>query len=319
LCGLEFPTDPNLIVGLDRADDAGVYRITDDLAIIQTVDFFTPIVDDPYWFGQIAAANAMSDVYAMGGVPKTAMNLVAFPLKQMDISVLRQIIQGGLDKMKEAEVVLIGGHSVEDDELKYGLSVTGFIHPDRVITKKNLHAGDRLILTKPLGTGIINTAIKGGLASKEIIESVTRLMATLNRDAAEVMGHFPVRACTDITGFGLLGHLAEMAVDSGLGLQLKAHDIPIIPETREYAGTGLVPAGAYKNREFRENMIDFAPSLDRVFQDILFDPQTSGGLLICVDKTLARPLLDELKEKGVSDSAIIGEVISEPKGRIVVN
>jgi selenide,water dikinase len=319
LCGLEFPTDPNLIVGLDRADDAGVYRITDDLAIIQTVDFFTPIVDDPYWFGQIAAANAMSDVYAMGGVPKTAMNLVAFPLKQMDISVLRQIIQGGLDKMKEAEVVLVGGHSVEDDELKYGLSVTGFIHPDRVLTKKNLHEGDRLILTKPLGTGIINTAIKGGLASKEIIESVTRLMATLNRDAAEVMGHYPVHACTDITGFGLLGHLAEMVVDSGLGLQLNAHDIPIIPETREYAGTGLVPAGAYKNREFRENMIDFAPSLDRVFQDILFDPQTSGGLLICVDKTLARPLLDELKEKGVSDSAIIGEVISEPKGRIVVN
>jgi selenide,water dikinase len=316
---LEFPTDPNLIVGLDRADDAGVYRITDDLAIIQTVDFFTPIVDDPYWFGQIAAANAMSDVYAMGGVPKTAMNLVAFPLKQMDISVLRQIIQGGLDKMKEAEVVLVGGHSVEDDELKYGLSVTGFIHPDRVLTKKNLHEGDRLILTKPLGTGIINTAIKGGLASKEIIESVTRLMATLNRDAAEVMGHYPVHACTDITGFGLLGHLAEMVVDSGLGLQLNAHDIPIIPETREYAGTGLVPAGAYKNREFRENMIDFAPSVDRVFQDILFDPQTSGGLLICVDKTLARPLLDELKEKGVSDSAIIGEVISEPKGRIVVN
>jgi selenide,water dikinase len=316
---LELPIDPNLIVGLDRADDAGVYRITDDLAIIQTVDFFTPIVDDPYWFGQIAAANAMSDVYAMGGVPKTAMNLVAFPLKNMDISVLRQIIQGGLDKMKEAEVVLIGGHSVEDDELKYGLSVTGFIHPDRVITKKNLHAGDRLILTKPLGTGIINTAIKGGLASKEIIESVTRLMATLNRDAAEVMGHYPVHACTDITGFGLLGHLAEMVVDSGFGLQLKAHDIPIIPETRAYAGTGLVPGGAYKNREFRENMVDFAPSVDRVFQDILFDPQTSGGLLICVDKESAHPLLDELKEKRVSDSAIIGEVVSEPKGRIVVN
>jgi selenide,water dikinase len=313
LCGLEFPTDPNLIVGLDRADDAGVYRITDDLAIIQTVDFFTPIVDDPYWFGQIAAANAMSDVYAMGGEPKTAMNLVAFPLKQMDMSVLRQIIQGGLDKMKEAEVVLVGGHSVEDDELKYGLSVTGFIHPDRVLTKRNLHAGDRLILTKPLGTGIINTAIKGGLASKEIIESVTRLMARLNRDAAEVMGHYPVHACTDISGFGLLGHLAEMVVDSGFGLRLKADDIPIIPETREYAGTGLVPAGAYKNREFRENMVDFAPSVDRVSQDILFDPQTSGGLLICVDKALAHSLLEELKEKGVADSAIIGEVVSEPK------
>jgi selenide,water dikinase len=244
-------------VGLDRADDAGVYRVTDDIALIQTVDFFTPIVDDPYWFGQIAAANALSDVYAMGGVPKTAMNLVAFPLKQMDLSVLRQIIQGGLDKLREAHVVLVGGHSVEDDELKYGLSVTGFIHPDRVLTKKNLRPGDRLILTKPLGTGVVNTAIKGGLASKEITDRVTRLMAELNRIAAEVMGRYPVHACTDITGFGLLGHLAEMVVDSGLGVRLKAESIPILPQALEYAGMGLFPAGAYKNREFRECMVTF--------------------------------------------------------------
>ncbi len=305
-------------MGLDQADDAGVYKITDDLAIIQTVDFFTPIVDDPYWFGQIAAANALSDVYAMGGVPKTAMNLVAFPIKDMDISILRQIIQGGLDKMKEAGVVLLGGHSVEDKELKYGLSVTGFIHPDHILTKKDLKTGDRLILTKPLGTGIINTAIKGGLASKEITDTVTRLMATLNRDAAEIMKGYPVHACTDITGFGLLGHIAEMIIDTGFSIKLISKTIPIIPETLEYAGMGLVPAGTYNNREFREGMVDFAPSVDSLVQDVLFDSQTSGGLLICVDRENADELLEKLRQKGMDNAAIIGDVATEPKGRIVV-
>lgn len=316
---MEFPTDPNLIIGLDRADDAGVYKVTDDIAIIQTVDFFTPIVDDPYWFGQIAAANALSDVYAMGGVPKTAMNLVAFPLKDMDISILRQIIQGGLDKMKEAGVVLVGGHSVEDKELKYGLSVTGFIHPDRILTKKNLQIGDRFILTKPLGTGIINTAIKGGLASEEIIEFVTGLMATLNKDAAEIMNDYPVHACTDITGFGLLGHLAEMVVDSNYGIEIWSEKIPVIPKALEYAGMGFVPAGAYKNREFRESMVDFAPPVDRLIQDILFDPQTSGGLLICVNRENADDLVKSLKKKGINDASVIGEVLTEPAGRVVVS
>lgn len=282
------------------------------------MDFFTPIVDDPYWFGQIAAANALSDVYAMGGVPKTAMNLVAFPIKDMDITVLRQIIQGGLDKMKEAEVVLVGGHSVEDKELKYGLSVTGFIHPDRILTKKNLKTGDRLILTKPLGTGIINTAIKGGLASKGITDTVTRLMATLNRDAAEIMKYYPVHACTDITGFGLLGHIAEMIIDTGFSVKLTSKATPIIPETLEYAGMGLVPAGTYNNREFRECMVDFAPSVDRLVQDVLFDPQTSGGLLICVDRKNADEILEKLREKGIANAAIIGDVATEPKERIVV-
>jgi len=319
LCGMTFPTDENLLVGLDRADDAGVYKVTDDIALIQTVDFFTPIVDDPYWFGQIAAANALSDVYAMGGVPKTAMNLVAFPLKDMDIAILRQIIQGGLDKMREAGVVLVGGHSVEDKELKYGLSVTGFIHPDRILTKKDLRAGDRLILTKALGTGIVNTAIKGGLASDDIIERVTRLMATLNRDAAEVMSHFPVHGCTDITGFGLLGHMAEMVCEMPFGIKLMSREIPILPEAMEYAGMGLVPAGAYKNREFRECMVDFAPSVDRLMQDILFDPQTSGGLLIGVDPDRAGDLVAELRDKGIEEAAVIGEVTDGPKERIIVN
>lgn len=319
MCGLEFPTDENLIVGLDHADDAGVYKISDDLALIQTVDFFTPIVDDPYWFGQIAAANAMSDIYAMGGIPKTAMNLVAFPVKDMDLSILRQIIQGGLDKMNEAGVILVGGHSVEDSELKYGLSVTGFIHPDRILTKQNLKLGDRLILTKPLGTGIINTAIKGGLASAEIIKTVTGVMATLNRDAAEVMVNFPVHACTDITGFGLLGHLAEMVEDTGVGVHIQADSIPMLPETLNYAGMGLVPAGTFKNREFRECMVEFDHSIDRLIQDVLFDAQTSGGLLICVDKESADDLLSALEKKGIHEAANVGAVVAEPKGRIVVH
>ncbi len=315
---MEYPTDPNLIVGLERADDAAVYKITDDIAIIQTVDFFTPIVDDPYWFGQIAAANALSDVYAMGGVPKTAMNLVCFPLKKMDLSILRQILQGGLDKMKEADVILVGGHSVEDNELKYGLSVTGFIHPDRVLTKKAMEPGDQLILTKSLGTGIINTAIKGGIASKKTIESITHLMAALNRDAAEVMGHHPVHACTDITGFGLLGHMCEMVVDTDVGIKLQAGLVPYFPEAMEYAQMGLVPAGTYKNREFREAFVDFAPSVDGFMQDILFDAQTSGGLLISVARERANELLSELKRRGMASATVIGEVVSEPKEKILV-
>jgi selenide,water dikinase len=255
----------------------------------------------------------------MGGVPKTAMNLVAFPLKDMDLSVLREIIRGGLDKMREAGVVLVGGHSVEDKELKYGLSVTGFIHPDRVLIKKNLQVGDRLILTKPLGTGIINTAIKGALASKEITDTVTRLMAALNRDAAEILGDYPVHACTDITGFGFLGHVAEMVVDSGTGIHIQANCVPILPQTLNYAEMGLVPAGAYKNREFFERHVDIAPGVDHLIQDILFDPQTSGGLLISVQGNRAEYLLQKLKQKGVRDAAIVGQVLPEPKERIIVD
>ena len=315
---MEFPTDENVIVGLDRADDAGVYRVNDDLALIQTVDFFTPIVDDPYWFGQIAAANALSDVYAMGGTPKTAMNLVGFPLEKMDISILREIIQGGVDKIKEAGVVLLGGHSVDDPELKYGLSITGFIHPDRVLTKQNLKAGDKLILTKPLGTGIVNTAIKGGLASQETIERVTRLMARLNRKPAEIMSRYEVHACTDITGFGLLGHLAEMVTGSGQSIRLLGDAIPMIPEAREYGQMGFVPAGAYRNREFREGMVEFGRSVDRLTQDILFDPQTSGGLLISVSRDVSEALVRELKSDGVPEAVIIGEVMSTPEEKIFV-
>lgn len=275
-------------------------------------------MDNPYDFGRIAAANALSDIYAMGGVPKTAMNLVAFPVKKMDISILRKIIKGGLEKMQEAGVVLVGGHSVEDQELKYGLAVTGFIHPDRVLLKKNLLPGDRLVLTKPLGTGIINTAIKGGLASSEAIETVTRLMTMLNMEAAEVMGHYPVHACTDITGFGFLGHLSEMVEGSGTGVRLYSRKIPLIPDARSYAGMGLLPAGAYKNREFFANRVIFSPSVDSLLQDILFDPQTSGGLLISVERDQSRPLVRELTERGMTGSAVVGEVMADSAEKIFV-
>lgn len=318
MCGIAFPSDENVIIGLNQADDAGVYRICDDLALIQTVDFFTPIVDDPYWFGQIAAANALSDVYAMGGTPKTAMNLVAFPAKTMDLSILRQIIQGGVDKLKEAGVVLIGGHSIEDKEIKYGLSVTGFIHPGRVLAKKNLRPGDRLVLTKPLGTGIVNTAIKAAMVSAHLSEIVTRLMAELNRDAARIMVDFDISACTDVTGFGLLGHLAEMVNGSGCSARIVSGQVPLIPEAEEFAAMGLIPAGAYKNREFREQMITFAETVPRTIQDLLFDPQTSGGLLISVSDDHCTDLVLALKDGGIADAARIGDVVDSQAESILI-
>ena len=318
MCGLEFPTDPNVLVGLARADDAGVYKISDDLALIQTVDFFTPVVDDPYWFGQIAAANALSDVYAMGGEPKTALNLVGFPVKQMDLSVLRYVIQGGIDKLNEANVVLIGGHSVEDEELKYGLSVTGFIHPKRIYTKQGIKVGDRLVLTKPLGTGIVNTAMKGNLASGEITRKVTAIMAALNRTAASVMREYPVHACTDITGFGLIGHLAEMMQGTGLGLKIVLENLPIIDVALGFAAMGMVPAGAHKNRSFRSPLVDIDEAVDPAMQDLIYDPQTSGGLCIAVTPTSADGLVDHLKSEGVEHAAVIGEVVDYPAGIIQV-
>ncbi len=306
------------MIGLDRADDAGVYRISDDLALIQTVDFFTPIVDDPYWFGQIAAANALSDVYAMGGTPKTAMNLVAFPARTMDLNILRQIIQGGVDKLKEAGVVLIGGHSIEDREIKYGLSVTGFIHPGRVLAKKNLRPGDCLVLTKPLGTGIVNTAIKAAMVSAPLAEKVTRLMATLNRDAARILADFDISACTDVTGFGLLGHLAEMVNGSGCSARIDSGRVPVIPEAEGFAAMGLIPAGAYKNKEFREQMITIAETVPRALRDLLFDPQTSGGLLISVSGVQCANLVSALKDGGIADAALIGDVVDSHEERIWV-
>ncbi len=307
-----------MLVGLSRADDAGVYQVSEDLALIQTVDFFTPVVDDPYDFGQIAAANALSDVYAMGGEPKTALNLVGFPVKQMDLSILRQIIQGGIDKVNEAGVVLLGGHSVADEELKYGLSVTGFIHPKRVLTKHGLKVGDRLVLTKPLGTGIVNTAMKGNLASGEITRQVTATMAALNRTAAEVMKQYPVHACTDITGFGLMGHLAEMLQGTGLGLKIVLEKLPIFDVALGFAAMGMVPGGTHKNRSFCAAMVDIDEEVDPAMQDIIYDPQTSGGLCIGVAPTSADGLVEHLQSESVEHAAVIGEVVDYPAGRIQV-
>jgi len=310
--------DPNLIVGMDKADDAGVYKLSEDLALIQTVDFFTPIVDDPYMFGQIAAANSLSDVYAMGGQPLTAMNIVCFPIKTMDISVLREILRGGLDKMKEAGVTLAGGHSVEDSELKYGLSVTGTIHPSRVLTNVGAEPGDKLVLTKPLGTGIINTAIKAGMAEEELAEKVARSMARLNKSAAEVVQEVGVHACTDITGFGLLGHAFEMIQGTGRGMIIYASRVPLFPEAVGFAEMGLVPGGTYRNRDFRIHQVDIDPDVSRYLSDIFFDPQTSGGLLIAVPEEKADSVVIRLQDRGIDEAAIIGEVVNEPKERIKV-
>ncbi len=302
---------------MEKADDAGVYKLTDDLAIVQTVDFFKPIVDDPYTFGQIAVANALSDVYAMGGKPLTAMNIVCFPSKTLDISVLRDILRGGIDKLREAGVVLVGGHSVDDSELKYGLSVTGTVHPKKVLTKGGAKPGDQLILTKPLGTGIINTAVKARMAGERVIETVAQSMAALNKTASEVMLQVGVNACTDITGFGLLGHACEMIQDSQVGLKIRSVSVPIFPETLGLARVGMIPGGTYRNKEFRAKMVDSAGVGD-IMMDILFDPQTSGGLFMSVSADKAGLLLAKLKEAGVTDAAIVGEVVGHPRERIVV-
>ena len=285
---------------------------------MQTVDFFTPIVDDPYTFGQIAAANALSDVYAMGGRPLTAMNIVCFPSQKLDISVLRDILRGGIDKLHEAGVVLVGGHSVDDVELKFGLSVTGTVHPRRVLTKAGARPGDALILSKPIGTGIISTAVKGGMAGEEAAGAVARSMAALNKAAAEVMLEVGAHACTDITGFGLLGHACEMVQDGPVGLRIHSAAVPVFPQVPEMARTGMVPGGTYRNKEFRARMVDVA-GVDRVVLDILFDPQTSGGLFMAVDGGQAGLMLSRLKEAGVADAAIVGEAVSHPAQRIVVD
>lgn len=303
---------------MERAEDAGVYRLTDDLAIIQTIDFFTPIVDDPYSFGQIAAANALSDVYAMGGKPLTALNVVCFPVKTMAISILREILAGGVAKVHEAEVILVGGHSVEDPELKYGLSITGTIHPAKVVLNTGARVGDRLILTKPLGTGIISTALKNKKADEKTVNKVIKSMATLNRQASELMQEAGVHACTDVTGFGLLGHASEMIEGTGVGMVIHSAAVPFFPEAKGLAEMGMIPGGLNRNRDFRLNMVNIAKEVPDYRADILFDPQTSGGLLISVNEPKASRLLARMHQAGIEEAAIIGEVTAEPKGKIIV-
>jgi len=302
---------------MESLDDAGVYKLSDDLAIIQTIDFFTPIVDDPYAFGQIAVANALSDVYAMGGKPLTAMNVVCFPAKSLDISVLQDILRGGIDKMCEAGVILVGGHSIDDAELKYGLSVTGTVHPERLVASAGAQVGDKLILSKPLGTGIISTAVKAGMVNEELAEKVTKCMATLNKKASELMQEVGAHACTDVTGFGLLGHTIQLAESSEVGIELHLASIPYFPEVIDFARQGLLPGGLHRNRDFYANRVKFI-EVPEYMQDVLYDAQTSGGLLICLSPEKAELLLDKLQQAGVEDTALIGEVVSEPRGMVTV-
>jgi selenide,water dikinase len=319
LKGLPLISDPNLIVGIEGSEDAGVYRLCDDLAIIQTVDFFTPIVDDPYTFGQVAAVNALSDVYAMGGKPLTAMNIICFPVRTMDMAILHQVLIGGSDKMREAGVTLVGGHSVEDPELKYGLSVTGVVHPDKVLFNKGACVGDSLILTKPIGTGIVSTAAKGEEASDALLTLSIASMSTLNRRAAELMIETGgVHACTDVTGFGLLGHACEMIEGSGVGLIIFASAVPHFPGLKELLEIGFVPGGLYRNKNFRLPMVEVDPACPEWLFDILFDPQTSGGLLISLPEPQAGDLLRKMHDAGIGEAAVVGEVVAEPRGKIRV-
>jgi selenide, water dikinase len=306
---------PDLLVGIETADDAGVYRLTPEIALIQTVDFFTPVVNDPYTFGQIAAANALSDVYAMGGRPLTALNIVCYPRKTVPQKVLQAILAGGLDKIHEAGALLVGGHSVDDIELKYGLSVTGVVHPDRVLTNGGAREGDQLILTKPLGTGVIATAMKGRVASPEAEAEAVTIMTALNRLPADCLESLTIHSVTDITGFGLLGHALEMAVASKVEITFYAHQIPLITAAREYAALGLVPGGSFANRNFCEKSLQVAPGIDPVVVDLCSDAQTNGGLLLAVSPDQTKPLLDCLKGHGISAN-VIGEVTGAAPGRI---
>lgn len=303
-----FKRDPNLLVGIDASDDAGIYKLTDEIALVQTLDFFTPIVNDAYDFGKVTAANALSDVYAMGGIPLTAMNIVCFPIHEMDTSILHSILKGGHEIVNEANATIVGGHSIEDPELKYGLSVTGLVHPEKFLSNAGAKPGDLLVLTKPLGTGILATALKADMLDEEATRQLTNLMVTLNKGGAEAMVEVGVNACTDVTGFGLLGHCLEMAKASHVEIRLDIQKVPIIPEAETFASMGLVPGGCYSNREFYAQHIKIGPSLDPILMDIMSDPQTSGGLLISVPEDKAGTLLQKLKEKDTPCACIIGQV-----------
>jgi selenide, water dikinase len=309
----DFPleNDPDLLVGTEHWADAAIYRLSDEIAIVQTLDFFTPIVNDPFSYGRIAAANSFSDIYAMGGKPITAMNIVCFPVKDTDKAILREILRGGLETIHRAGAVMAGGHSVEDPEMKYGLSVTGLVHPDCFITNKNAKAGDVLVLTKPVGTGILTTALKGGVLNDKQTAEITELMATLNRGASEAMMEVGVNAATDITGFGLLGHALEMAKAGNVGIRLHALDVPIIPDTMTFAAMGMVPEGSHRNRNFCLKDVQVSPRIDPLIIDVLTDAQTSGGLLISVPGEKADLLLQKLIGKNTPSAKIVGEVVSE--------
>jgi selenide,water dikinase len=318
LGGLPSPDDPRVLIGMPAGDDAGVFLLDEQTALVQTVDVFTPPVDDPYAFGQIAAANSLSDVYAMGGRPITALSIVGFPAGKLPDEVLRQILLGGLDKMNEAGVPVIGGHSIKENEIKAGFAVTGLIDPRRVASNAAAWPGDRLVLTKPLGTGIIAFAARIGRAEPESVAAAARSMAALNRRAAELMAEFEVHACTDVTGFGLLGHLKSMAAASKVDVDLAWDDLPLLPGVLDCVAAGIVPGAAERNRKASGDALVAVEGVDAEWLDILFDPQTSGGLLISLPGEAAEALVRRLRAEGMEQAAIVGHVVAEGTGRIRV-
>lgn len=301
--------DPNLLVGISTSDDAAVYKISNDTAIVETVDFFTPVVDDPYTFGQIAAANALSDIYAMGARPLFALNVVAFPSKKLPLEVLEEILKGGADKVREAGINVVGGHSIDDPEPKYGLVVTGLVHPEKVVANSTAKVGDVLILTKPLGIGIITTAIKKEKASKAAIEKVVSVMSALNKEASEAMVEVGVSAATDITGFGLLGHLLEMVQGSGVGARIYLDRVPVIEEAWGYVREDIVPGGTQANLEYVEPCVKWGEGIGNDAKLVLSDAQTSGGMMISVPKEKKGALISALQNKGILH-AVIGEIVA---------
>jgi selenide,water dikinase len=302
-----------MLVGTETSDDAGVYRLRPDLAIVNTVDFFTPIVDDPYIFGQISAANSLSDVYAMGGEPKTCMNIVCFPKGKMDIEILGEILKGGAEKVKESGAVVIGGHSIIDEEIKFGMAVTGVIHPDKILRNVGVQEGDALILTKPLGTGIITTALKKGKASEESVNEAVKSMITLNAAASQVARKHPIHACSDVTGFGILGHSLEMASGSGVTLVIESAKLPLMRGAPRLAEKGYITGGCKRNREYLADKMAIDKSIREGLVEVALDPQTSGGLLLAVSKRYAAKLLDDLHTAGVTQATEIGYATSLQK------
>ncbi len=303
--------DKNVLIGIETAEDAGVYKLTDDIALVQTADFITPVVDDPFVYGQIAVANALSDVYAMGGKPVTAINLVMFASCKVPMGYLSKILEGGAYKLAEAGVSLIGGHTVDDLETKYGLSVTGIVHPKKVVRNSTAKPGDILIYTKPLGIGVLTTAIKADMAKPEEIEEVSEVMTTLNKTASEVMVEVGANACTDVTGFGFLGHLYEMVRFSKVGAEIYTDNMLFVKGAREYASMGLLPAATYENVDYVDDSVEFSESVDEDTRMLLYDPQTSGGLLIAVPEEKADKLIAKLREKGVKWIQKAGKIVKE--------
>lgn len=310
--------NPKVLVGNAAMDDAGVYAISEDLALVQTVDIITPIADDPYIFGEIAAANALSDIYAMGAKPITALSIISFPADKIDNKTIARVLEGATNKIKEAGAVIIGGHTIKDTEIKFGLAVTGVVKPNKIITNNQARVGDRIILTKPLGTGIISTALKAGLASKAAIKKINFSMTQLNKDACEAMVEVGVSSATDITGFGLLGHALQMAELSEVSMVIHTSKIPIIEEAFKLARSSLFPGGSVKNFEFAKSKIKFAKNISHELQMLLCDAQTSGGLFISVPEKKTDDLLNLLFKKGVVPAKIIGEVIKKGKRSIYI-